>query len=41
MQVTLENICNEISGFLSFPDGWDGEGSNSPKREVVDDTLLF
>ena len=35
------SVCNEINGFLSIADGWDGEGSCGPKLAVVKDAIKF
>ena len=35
------SICYEINGFLSYNDGWDGEGSCKPKLGIVKDAIKF
>ena len=40
-QNSLDTIRSEISNFNSFSDGWDGKGSSAPKKEVINDVLLF
>ena len=35
------SVCNEINDFLSYSDGWDGEGSCGPKSGIVKDTIKF
>ena len=36
-----DSVCNEIKEFLSYSDGWDGEGSCRPELEVVNDAIQF
>ncbi len=35
------SICDEINGFLSYTDGWDGEGRCKPKLGIVNDAKKF
>ena len=36
-----KSICDKINHFLSYKDGWEGEGSCGPKLEVVNDAIQF
>ena len=37
----LENARKELSSLADITDGWDGEKSKGPSREIIDDALLF
>ena len=37
----LENARKELSSLTEITDGWDGEKSKGPSREIIDDALLF